>query len=810
MKALRDDLVHASKQLYRKPKLSLVLVICLTLGIGPNAVIYSTLDMLLITPPNVTEPDRLVSLEVDRGDGEPVTILNYPDYIYLREHAATLSHVVGIKAARVSVAEPEGAFLRDGILVGSDFFTALGRQPLLGAFFTRESLEWPGSQPRVVLSHDYWQTVLAGDPNVIGTQLAVNGTDLEIIGVAPADLASPILGMQPDFWVPFTMVVQMMPGEPDRLTNRGASWLSVIGRMAPGESLGSVAAEMRSLSDELRQAFPRSNEEVTYSARVLDRSGGAPPGVIAALSGLLLGLAGLVLLVACSGVAGLLLARATERRAELATRRALGATRRRIVAQLLVEGLVLALIAAVPALLMALWTLDLVVALIREHLMGVYFEVGLNPRVLGYTLGVALVAVLFFALVPALAATREALSPALKDQPGGDGTERGTTRLRNVFVTVQLALSVLLLTVAALFVRALFATHRIDPGFETEAMLVFRVAPSLTGRMGDRATHFTEELTAHLAGMEGVTAVATSRLVPMGERSATLFRPMYDDLTTGPMIRAAANLAGPDYFATMGIEIVAGRPFEEGDRDGVDPVVIIDETTAAQAWPGEDPIGKHILLGQALRVVGVARNASYHFLGETPMPILYQPLPRDYSRQMAFYARTRGPAVERVAALREHIRRFDDRLALDDAVSMKAFLSRSLGPVRIGAVLFGGLGFLALALSVIGIYGVMAYHVNLRRREIGIRLALGATSGSLLALLMRRGLVLVTVGLILGIGAAALIAPQLDALLAGIEPYDPAAFLVGPIAMVTVALTAIGFPARRAVRTEPMRVLRYE
>lgn len=813
---LWHDVRYGLRQLWHNPGFTAVVVLCLALGIGPNTTAFSLLNAVFFRPLDVHDPDRLVLIETQREGTERRTGFSYPLYAELRDRATTLEGMIACGGdTHVSVRWRGRSELAFCVLVSANFFDVLGRQALLGETFHAQANETPGSQPVVVFSHSYWEKHWHANPDVAGTKLRINSHEFTVLGVMPRSFTGDWPSMQPSFWVPLAMTAQIRTEDPGRLEQRGHSWLRALGRLRPDTDPTQVQAELDALLGQIAAEWPR---EHTFLSTIVSPFANLPElgrPMLYAITGLTGAVSGLLLLIACTSVAALLLARATTRRREIAVRLALGASRGRVIGQLLIENVLVALLAGGVALLLTLWTFDLIVALLPEVDFHVSLGSCLDHRVLGFALAVSVLTGVLFGLAPALQIARPDLIAALKDQDAGGGAAFRGTRMRNLFVVAQFAMALLLLIVAGLFVKGLRHARAIDPGFDAGQLLVLPVDLSRHGYKEESRRKFFDELFARLGRLPGVEAAAVARFAPLSlDGSFTAVAPVRADFSSGERVRVGLNPVSPGYFATMGIAVVGGREFLPGDNRGSPRVVVINETLARTCWPDEEAVGKSLMLGgvggDALEIVGVVRDIKYQQLGEEPQPFLYRSLVQFPHSENVIHVRTAGEPAEVLDAVRQEIEALNADLPLSGLVTMREHMRLALWPATVAAGVFGVLGGLALLLAVISVFGVVSYSVTRRRREIGIRLALGGPPRDLVLLLVRQGLTCVGIGMVLGVAVALGVTRFLKGWLNGVSPTDAETFVGVPLVLAVVAFLAIYWPARRATRIDPMIVLRYE
>jgi predicted permease len=814
-----QDIRYAVRQLVKSPGFTLTAVVTLALGIGANTVVFSLVNALLLRPLPVERPGELVRVYTSEWSEHGVSdrrygTSSYPDYLDFRARARGLAGVVAYGPAS-AVMQSGGATTStvSGQLVSGNYFSVLGVRPALGRFFLPDEDAKPMASPVVVLGDRLWRQRFGADSGVVGSTVSINGRPFTVIGVAPARFASADFERTGNFFVAMAMQRAVVPEE-DLLRTRGTRWLDMMARLAPGTTREQAEASLNAVMRALAEEHPAENRDrvLTVTAGRTMVGAGEDRRAVLGLAAAVLAVSGIVLLIASMNVANLLLARAVRRRREIAIRLSLGASRRRIVRQLLTESVLLALSGALPAVLATLWATDLVAAL--------PLPVGLDPspdlRVLAFAVLVAVGTGIVFGLAPALHATRPDVLPGLKD--GGDRGTAARTRLRDALVIGQLALSLLLLAVGGLLVRSLRAQQRVDPGFDVARVLVVPLRLQTYGYTGDRLPEMKARILARVRALPGVEAAAMGGTIPLaGGRSRTQVTiPGY---TPGPredMELWTAEVGG-DFFRLLGIPVVRGRELAAGEQSAR-PVVLVNEAMAWRYWRGRDPVGTRVRTGSGeAEVVGIVKDARYYAVSEAPVPMLF------VQRPLAGYAlfvraaappRAASGAVADAAALapavRAALRELDPSLALDRAATMPDVLRDQLEPARAGASALAAFGLLALLLAAVGLYGVMAFQVAQRTREIGVRMALGARHGDVARLIVGETMRVTAIGAAVGVALAVLAGFAMRAALYGVSPADPIILGAVVLALAVTALLASALPARRAARVDPVEALRAE
>lgn len=810
MNNLWQDLRYAARMLLKKPGFTLIAVITLAVGIGANTAIFSLLNEALLRPLPVHEPERLVGLYRKIPQDENFNRFSYPNYIDTRERSSSFSGLAAYFFTALNLSNNGQTERAAGKIVTANYFDVLGVKMAVGRAFLPEDDKTPGGHPVAVISNGLWQRSFAADPEFIGRGITINGHQFTVIGIAPEDFRGTELGMAPDVYVPIMMQQQAMNGD-DWLRSRMIGWLRVVGRLSSGVTSDQAQAELEAIGNQLRQEHPKENE--AFGIAVVPDFGLHPNfrGDAERFLLLLLAVVGLVLLIACANIAGLLLARAAERRREIGIRMALGARRLRLARQMLTESLLLSLLGGAAGLLLTLWFSSLIEAALRAgQVLPSPIEFGLDHRVLIFTLSISVLSGLIFGMVPAINAMKTDLAGIIKD---ASGTLQGKLRMRHIFVITQIALSLVLLTAAGLFVRSLLRAQQIDPGFNSENVLMMSLDLGLQGYKPEQARSFQRQLEQQLAALPGVQQVALAGQAPLtSDADTTIEVEGYKPPTGLSGVVINFNVVGANYFQTLGIPLVQGRAFTEQDEQrDARGVAIINETAARRFWAEESAVGKRISMGKsALEIVGIARDGKYVTLGEDPRSYLYLPVSGNGLSGITVLLRTGGEPMNVITPVRQTVQSLDQNLPVYDIRTMNQHLSGALFGARLSAVLLGLFGGVALLLAALGIYGVMAYAVSQRTREIGIRMALGAKADDVMKLIVRRGMKLTIIGIVPGLIAALLVTRLLKGFLYEVGANDPVTFVVIVALLASVAFLACWIPARRAMKVNPIEALRCE
>lgn len=847
------DLKFGFRQLSKAPAFTIAAVTVLALGIGVNTAVFTLVNTLFFAPPAYAKPHEMVQLfSQDKKDPKKFRGFSYPTYLDIREHNTVFTDVMSFNLALVGIG-PKGDTRRAfSAVVTSNYFSVLGVPLARGRAFLPEE-EIPGhNTPVAIASYSYWQKH-GLDPNVLGSQVFINGRVFTIVGIAPKGFGGTMQILSPEVWLPMSVYDQVANDfrSENRITinDRKGTQLRIMGRLKPGLTAAAVKPELAGLAANLEKAYPVEQKDQTFmAARVSRLTVSNTPrsdSKIIVIAPLLLGTAVVVLLVACLNLANMLLARGAARRKEIAIRLALGGNRWRVVRQLLTEGFVLALLGGVGGLVLGLWSSDLLVGSMRKLMpLDIVWSSAPNPAILAATFGFCLLGTLMFALGPALKISHSALVADLKEHAGEDVVRRRWKFLpRHPLVVVQIAFSLALITVAALFIRGAHKAASVDTGLRPGASFILEVDAGLAGYEPKRAQELYRNLNERLAALPGVEHASISSIVPFGmfdlsrkvQRAGFRLAPDAKPTTAaeGLAFEVAWNSVGADYFLTVGLPVTRGRRFTEAEATQPGPrVAIIDEVLAKKLWPIGDAVGQRIQYAdqkdgtsadvngeekESMEIVGIV-PVTRHALFETEEPVggIYLPFARGFQSDVSYFVRFRSlaPGSEAAAAdlLRGAVRDVDPSIPI---ISLRTFAQHldsnlDLWLVRAGAALFSIFGALALGLAVVGLYGVKAYSVARRTREIGIRMALGAQAGAVLRMIMREGFIMLASGVIIGLLLAIACAKILSGVLYGVHALDPIAFTVAALVMTCAVLIATWLPARRATRVDPVQALRSE
>jgi predicted permease len=807
------DLRLAWRLFIKNPGFTAIVVITLALGIGLNTAVFSAVDALLLRPlPGVRAPGEIVQLYRSWPGDMKYGSNSVQHYLSIRERTTDVfSGVAYWDFEPFSITTPSQPVRAIGQMVSANFFSMLGVRPLQGRLFLPEEDVGRGAHPVAVLSEPTWRTMFGGDAAIVGKQVVLNGRSYTIVGIAPRAFRGIIPIVQPALWVPLMQWNDVRPGQASGFDRRDNNNANVVARLKPGVTAAVARARMDALVTELRGVYPDDYKQNSITV-VRQADAGVHPMFRSAevgLSAVVMAVVAILLLIACVNVANLFLARARDRAREMAIRLSLGALRGVLLRQLLTESLVFSFAAGVASLAVAKFAISLANKIEIPFDLGFDANFQLSPGVLLFALGASIVTGLLFGIAPALQATKPSLVPALKGEaPAG----RSRARASNGLVVAQMALSIVLLVCAGLFLRNLRQATTVDKGFDSTHQLIASVDPYLQGYDRARTEEFYRRLTERLAAMPAVQSVATANLVPLGfsHNDSDVSIPGYASSPNENM-SIENNRVSPAYFATMRIPILKGRAIEARDDSTAQQVMVINQRFADHFWPGQDPLGRVVHTGGTDHVViGVVPTGKYVRLGEDPTAYMYFSLLQHFSSGRIIQVRTTGDPSAFLPTLRSEVGTLDPAMPLSDVRTMEAHLGIALLPARLTGVVLGIFGLLGLGLAAIGIYGVMAYAVAQRTREIGIRMAIGAGRGDVARMLMRQGLGLVATGLGIGLALAAAAAKLASSQLYGSNGFDVLTFAAVPVVLIGVAALAIWIPSRKASGLDPVVALRME
>ncbi len=812
------DLRYALRRMARSPGFTLVAVVSLALGIGANSAMFSVVNAVLLRGLPMTEPERVVEVYTSEANGFQYSTSSHPDYLDLRARTDDVfESVVASRSLIARVDRDDGPAVAFGELVSWDYFQTLGLPIELGRAFLPEEDATPGTHPVVMLSYRTWTQDHGSDPDVLGQEVRLNGRPYTVVGVAGEEFRGSLPVLMAAFWAPLMVTDHMaVDGSGDQLTRRSSRSLFLKARLSPGVTADQADAAVNAVSRGLAETFPDTNTERIMSVIPSEDVSVHPivDGALVPVAGLLLGVVGLVLLIACANLASFLLARAEDRRKEIAVRLALGAGRGALIRQLMVETTLLAIMGGVAGVFVARWTLDAVMAFQPPIPVPLTMDIGIDGAVLTFTAVVSLAAGLLFGLAPALQATDPDIAPTLKNEATGERRRR--FNLRNVLVVGQVALSFVLLIGAGLFVRSLQKAQAIDTGFDTGPAALIWPMPELSGyETPEEKAELVRTLEERLLADAIIDRVARTDRTPLGSSVQTnrfMLPGVRSNKPDGDYDIDDAWVS-PSYFDVMGVEVVRGRGFTDADVTGPD-VAVVSEAFARRFYPEQDVLG--MSLGRPggdfdIAIVGIARDAKVRTLGEAPRAMVYRAMKEHTGLDAQFIVRGAGASNEQLlAATKDVVNQVDADLVIFEEKTMDQHLALMLFPPRMAALLLTVFGGLALTLSAVGIYGVVSYAVSKRTRELGIRMSLGASARDVTALAVGGGMRLVMVGGAVGMVMAAAVSVLIARFLYGVSSTDVATFLGIPVVLGAVAFVAALVPAMRASRVDPVRALRSE
>jgi predicted permease len=834
METILKDIRYGVRSLLKHPGFTAVAVLTLALGVGANTTIFSLVNNTLMKSLPVSHPESLVYV----FNGTPGNVFSYPDYVELRDRNQVVDGLSAWGGITASLNSNDQTDLVVGAIVTGNYFEVLGVNAALGRMISRADDQTPGAHPVTVISDGLWKRRFGADPNIVGKQLLLNGYSFTIIGVAPEAFSGAQLGNVRDLYVPMMMQATMRPpragysGEmnPDLLNVRRNRWLFSVGRLKPGVSIEQAQTSLAAIAKELELAYPDTNRGRGISVSPFrDTDTPETRRQLGSVALLLMSVVGLVLLIACANVANLLLARGSARTKEIAVRLAIGATRGRIVRQLLTESVLLATLGGGLGLLLAWWAASSWRAVPPPPgALPVTPNFVIDLQVLLFTLGLSILAGIIFGLAPALRASSPELTPALKDASWSATDRKSYFSLRSFLVVTQVALSVVLLIAAGLFLRSLRQTQAVEPGFAAEKVLTLPLNINLLRYTKPQGREFYRQAIERVQAIPGVESVSLARVVALSGGSSVRSLLIQGRVGREEQFRredsgggsfaisdnsTSSNVVALDYFRTMGIGLLRGRDFNVQDKEEGARVVIVNEAFVQRHFPGQEPLGQYLSFngpgGPWAEIIGVVRDSKYLSLRESPTPLTYLPLAQNHETGMDLHVRASNPSALS-ALIRQELQSLDRNLPLTSPAPISESISNSLYTARIGALLIGIFGGLALLLASIGLYGVMSFAVSRRTRELGIRMALGAQAADVFSLVLRQGLGMVLLGLAIGLVAAAIVTRLLTSFLFGIKPLDPITFVVISFLLVLVAVVACFIPARRATKVDPLVALRYE
>lgn len=831
LELLFKDIQYGFRMIARNPGFTLIAVLSLALGIGANTAIFTLIDAVMLRSLPVKHPDELVAMGNTARTGGLSTggprldIVSYPFYQRLRDRNQVFSGVLatgrgGVLDASIDGGGPERV---RGRMVSDNYFEVLGVEPVRGRVFASGDDRKPGANPVAVISYDYWVTRFGRDESIVGRKMKINGFEYTVIGVGPPGFTGEVVGSLTTIWLPLSMQAQLNPGD-RRLDRRGSNWLLMLGRLKPGISFERAQSEMRALAVQTLLEFEGGS---TLSA---DRAREIRAEVLKVEPGgrgfsflrsrfrrpllILMPVVGLVLLIACANVANLLLARATTRQKEISVRLAVGASRMRLIRQLLTESILLASIGGMAGMLMAWAGSGLLLRLASDGPNPIPLEVKPDAVMLGFTLAVSMLTGILFGLAPAMRSTRVELAGALKDS-ARSLTGSGRWQLGKLLVAGQVALSLLLLVGAGLFIRTLIHLQTLDVGYQRSNLLELDILPGGTGFAPERQLTMTHQLMERLGALPGVAGVAVSvnGIFSGADGTSDSLRVEGFPSTRREDTTANFDSVGPHYFGVVGVPMISGRDFDEHDVVGSPNVMILNETMARFYFPHSDPVGKPILSGKnSYTIVGVSKDMKQQDLKDKTERRFYVPFfqSKGAMDEFSLEVRTSGDATALIPVIRREVNAFDSNLQILSLDPVRLLIDESITDERLIAQLSGFFGALALLLAATGLYGIMAYTISRRANEIGLRMALGASQSGVVGMVLLETLMLVGAGIVIGIPLAMGLSRFVESALEGSAAMDPFTVTGAVVVLLVAALAAAFVPARRAARIDPLVALRQE
>jgi predicted permease len=827
-----NDVRFGLRTLRKSPGFAAAAVLTLALGVGANTAIFSLVNAVLLQRLPVRDSRQLVHASFEGGG-----VMSYPEYADMRDHGHGFASLAAFGGIVVSLNRGGTAELANGLIVTGNYFDTLGVRPALGRLIGPNDDVTPGAHPVVVLAHDFWRARFGADPALVGRELLINGHRFTVIGVSAPGFHGSELGGERGMFIPMMMQAVVRPPragysgdmDPDLLKRRTNRWLFLVGRLAEGASPEQVASSLAAIAEAGSEPRPAGVQPRRVVAVPVDIGDPEERAQLRAVASLLMAVVGAVLLLACANVANLLLSKAAARRREIAVRLALGASRFRLVRQLVTESVLLAAIGSALGLLLAYWATSAAAGAVPQGALPIAVRVAIDTRVLLFTGALALLAGLAFGLAPGLVATRAGLVAALKDESFVPDERARHFNLRSALVVSQLALSVMLLVAAGLFLRNLRELQAVRPGFDVERLLQAQLPINLLRYTQAQGAAFYRDVVERVESLPGVESAAVARVPVLAgsgrvsslhiegrEGSQDRFQSEGGGVATSRLDAVNSNVIGPGYFRTLGLALLAGRDFEPADTEQAPVVALVNESFWRLHFADRQAAG---VLGQRVSVngpegpwraiVGVVADAKYGSLTEDRVPVLYVPLAQRHETGMTLYVRASGDPAGLLATVRREVQALDPNLPLPELRTVRDTVASSLWIARMGAILLGAFAGLALLLAAIGVYGVVSFGVAQRTREIGLRMALGAGARSVQGMVLKQGLRLVAAGLSIGLVLAVVEARFLESLLFGVSGRDPLTFALVPLVLAVVALVACLLPARRATRLDPLTALRY-
>lgn len=820
MEMLWQDIRYGLRLLRKNPLFTIVALLSLAIGIGTNTSIFSLVHAILLKPLPVMEPEQLVAIYTSDSKNKTEYLPTaHPNYIDFKNDNDTFTDIAANTFIRISFDNNHETELINSLIVTGNYFDVLGLKPSVGRFFLPEENKTLGTHPVVVLGYSFWQNKFNGSQAVIGQEIILNRVSFTIVGVAPEGFrGAGVLGSI-DCWLPLMMHEQITHGTSNNwFTERRELKFFLIGRLKPGATLEKAQVSLKTIAKRLELEYPKTNEYRGVTLTPLSQATIAPAqrSNVLLASWLLMGAVATILLIACANVANLLLARSSSRKTEIAVRLCLGASRKRLLQQLIIESLLLSILGGALGLLLAIWSKDLLWSLRPAGV--TYLDLSLNKPVLLFTLFISIITGLLFGLVPALQMSKPNLMLDLKTKIGINYSGRGFFHFRNLLVITQLALSVIALITAGLFLRSFNNAQQINLGIDKDKLLSVSFDLDHQDYNKEKGLELIRQMTEEIKTLPGVESAVFAANKPFFQGNAFNTRNVSaigeEIRDTNQKVFVMSDRVDLEYFTTMGIALVQGRNFSVNDIETSPEVVIINETMAKQFWPDLNPIGHKVSVygEKSLKeVIGVVKDTGYYStVGAQASPIMFFPIKQIYGGDVTLYIRAKSDPKTLMGDVKTLIRRIDPKMPLENFQPVSERVNQTLWAARVTAILLAVFGVIALLLAMIGLYGVIAYWVNQRTHEIGVRMALGAKYSDLLKMILKQAGTLILIGLIVGIVASAALAKIFSSLLYDVKPFDPIAFIVAPLLLLLIALLASYLPARQVTKVDPIIALRCE
>ncbi len=811
MPSVIADIRYGTRSLLKQPGFAVVAVLLLGLGIGATTTIFSWVQGFVLRPlPGAAFADRVVAINGTTLTRPSISV-SYPNFADMRDQVpGSLDSMTAARLVALNFRAEGGEAQRAwGELVSGDYFGVLGVVPARGRLLSADDDRVPDGHPVVVISHAFWQRQFAGEPEIVGRSVSINGRAFSVVGVTPESFRGSSSAMRVDLWLPMMMQATVVPG--DRLNQRGNAWLQVFARLAPGATPAQAETELNVVAARLASEYPAVNTDRGVAVFPLWSAPGTPASILGPVLGVLFVLVGVVLLIVCANLASLMLARSSNREREIAVRLALGASRVRIVRQLLTESVLLAAAGGAVGLLLAGWASQLIGVFVPPSPQPIATDVALGARVPLFSFILAMLTTAIFGLVPALQSARPSLVPALKDTKGSIGGSR-RTRMRSTLVVAQVALSMVMLVGAGLFVRTLQASQDADAGFDLEQGLLASLDLLPAGYDQPKGSAFYQRLVSDVLTVPGVTAAGLGRDIPLklGGGSDTSGEVEGYEAAQGEEMTLFYDRISPGFLPTLGVPLVEGRGFTDQDDADHPNVILINETMARRYWKTGSAVGGRVNLGEWYTVVGVVKDMKYTTLNAAPVSFMYLPLYSSYRPDVTLVVRTAGDPAPVISGIRSAVRGLDDNLPLFDVRTVADHRLMVTFIPKLAASLLGAFGIVALVLGTVGLYGLLAYTVSQRTAEIGVRMALGAQQSDILRLVGGHGIRLTVIGGGIGLLLAFVLMPLLSSQLLGVGARDGLTYAIAAACLTVGAMAASYFPARRAARTDTLRALHHE